>query len=174
MDEMILVDSKDKVLGYWEKFACHRNPAKLHRAISVVIFNDKGEMLITKRSRVKKTWPGFWSNACCSHPLHIGEKNETHGHAAKRRVREELGIEIEPDFLFKLQYEAKYNKEWGENELDWFFIAKHNGAINPDKDEVEEWKYIGAEELKKDVKKNPGKYTPWFKIALPKVLELYT
>ena len=170
MDEMILVDSKDKVLGYEEKGECHHNPVKLHRAISVVIFNDRNEMLITKRSSLKKTWPGFWSNACCSHP----RRNETHEEAAKRRVLEELGIEIEPKFLFKLEYSAKYDETWGENELDWFFTAKHNGSIKPDKNEVEDWKYISTEELKKDIKENPDKYTPWFKIALPRVLELYT
>ena len=170
MEQVILVDSKDNVLGYEEKFKCHHNPVKLHRAISVVIFNDRNEMLITKRSSLKKTWPGFWTNACCSHP----RRNETHEEAAKRRVREELGIEIEPKFLFKLEYSAKYDETWGENELDWFFMAKHNGAIKPDKNEVEEWKYIGKEELKKDIKENSNKYTPWFKIALPKVLELYT
>ncbi len=174
MEQVILVDSNDKVLGYEEKFKCHHNPVKLHRAISVVIFNDKKEMLITKRSRVKKTWPGFWTNACCSHPLHIGEKNETHEHAAKRRVSEELGISIEPKFLFKFQYDAQYDREWGETELGWVFAARHNGALKPNKEEVEGWKYINTEKLKKDIKKNPEKYTPWFKIGLPKVLEVYT
>lgn len=174
MDEMILVDSKDKVLGYEEKVKCHHNPVKLHRAISVVIFNDRNEMLITRRSSLKKTWPGFWSNACCSHPLRLANSDESHEHAAKRITMQELGIEIEPKFLFKFEYKADYDREWGENELDWFFAAKHNGAIKPDRNEVEDWKYIGTEELKKDIAKHPEKYTPWFKIALPRVLELYT
>ncbi len=34
-------------------------PAKLHRAFSIFIFNSKGEMLIHKRSSIKKTWPGY-------------------------------------------------------------------------------------------------------------------
>ena len=172
MEQLILVDRNDKVLGYGEKMECHSIPTKLHRAISVFIFNDGGEMLIHKRAQGKKTWPGFWTNACCSHPLRLADSDESHEHAAKRRTMQELGIEIEPKFLFKFEYKADYDREWGENELDWVFAAKHNGAIKPDKNEVEEWKYISKEELKKEVKKNPEKYTPWFKIALDRVLEL--
>ncbi len=166
METLILVDSSDKEIGYEEKEKCH-SPPKLHRAFSVFILNSSNEMLITQRSSAKKTWPLFWSNACCSHP----GKGESCEAAAKRRVKEELGIECEPRFLFKFEYSAKYDNKWGEHELDWVFIGKHNGPIKPDKNEISGWKFVGVQELKEDVKKSPGKYTPWFTMALEKVLD---
>ncbi len=54
--QIVLVDANDKVLGLKEKFAAHKIPVPLHRAISIVIFNhDKSEMLITKRAASKPT-----------------------------------------------------------------------------------------------------------------------
>ncbi|MBI2076038.1 MAG: isopentenyl-diphosphate Delta-isomerase [Candidatus Aenigmarchaeota archaeon] len=166
MEQIILVDSEDNEIGYEEKGRCHHPKPVLHRALSVFIFNDENEMLITRRSSGKKTWPLYWSNACCSHP----RKGEECGAAAKRRVKEELGIDCSPAFLFKFEYSAQYNDSWGEHELDWVFAGKHNGIIKPDKDEIKEWKFIGIEELKADVKKNPEKYTPWFRMSLERVL----
>ena len=167
MNQIILDDDKDNEIGYEEKEKCHHPKPILHRALSVFIFNEAEEMLITRRSAAKKTWPLYWSNACCSHP----GKGEECGLAAERRVREELGIDCTPVFLFKLQYSAQYNDSWGEHELDWVFVGKHNGIIKPDNDEINEWKFIGIEELKADVKRNPDKYTPWFRMTLQRVLD---
>lgn len=167
MEQLILVDEADNELGYAEKYETHKKPVKLHRAFSVFIFNDEGQLLITKRSSSKKTWPGFWSNACCSHP----RPNEPVELAAKRRLEEELGFSCDLEFLFKFIYNADYDHDWGEHELDHIFTGHHNGEIKPDEEEVDEWKFAGTDTLKKDVLNHPEKYTPWFRIALPRVLE---
>ncbi len=167
MEQVILVDSDDNELGMLEKVACHKHPAKLHRAISVFLFDDKGRMLITQRNSTKNTWPGFWSNAVCSHP----RKTEEPKKAAERRLEEELGIKVNLRYIFKFEYSAKYNSEWGENELDSVFVGKCNSKLKPDSDEISDWKFVDVKELKADIEKNPNKYTPWFKIALPTVLE---
>lgn len=166
-ENVILVDSNDKEIGYAEKYSCHKHPTKLHRAFSVFIFNAKNQMLITKRNSDKKTWPGLWSNACCSHPRK-GEKTED---GAKRRAKEELGISVLLSYLFKFEYSASYDKTWGENEVDHVFVGKFDGKIVPNKGEIEDWKFADVEELKNDIKKNPDKYTPWFKICLDRVIE---
>lgn len=167
MDQLILVDSKDNVLGYAEKEKCHHGKPILHRAFSIFLFNNKGEMLITKRSSLKKTWPGFWSNAVCSHPR---KDEETHA-AAVRRLEEELGITSSLAYLFKFEYSADYDGEWGEHELDWVFAGKISEEPKADRDEIEDWKFISVEQLRQDVKNRPEKYTPWFKICLERVLE---
>jgi isopentenyl-diphosphate delta-isomerase type 1 len=43
----------------------------LHRAFSVFLFNTKGEVLMQQRASEKITFPDYWTNTCCSHPLHI-------------------------------------------------------------------------------------------------------
>ncbi len=167
MEQVVLVDAGDNELGFEEKFACHKNPVKLHRAFSVFIFNSKGQMLITKRSKEKKTWPGFWSNTCCSHP----KVNEPIELAAKRRLNEELGFTCDLKFLFKFIYKADYDNTWGEHELDWVYVGYYDGPIKPNEDEIDELKFIDIDVLKKDMSAHPERYTPWFRICLSRVLE---
>lgn len=164
--QVVLVDKNDKVLGLKEKYAAHKNPAPLHRAISIVIFNNnKTEMLITKRSRKKPTWPSFWSNTVCSHPL----PSETYQEAAGRRLFEEMGFRTPLKKLFKFIYKAEMDKTWGEHELDVVFAGQYEGRVSPNPDEVEGYEWIEIRKLKEDLKQNPDKYTPWFKIILEKL-----
>lgn len=165
-----MVDKSDKALGLKEKFAAHKIPVPLHRAISIVIFNnDKSEMLITKRATTKPTWPYFWTNAVCSHPY----PEETYQKAAERRLFEELGFKTPLKEVYKFIYEAKMdNKIWGEHELDHTFAGTYDGPVNPNPDEVAGYKWIGVEDLEKDLIKNPKKYTPWFKIIFEKMYNL--
>ncbi len=108
MEYVVLVDEKDNEIGVEEKYAAHKYPGKLHRAFSIFILDDGGQLLIQKRNHGKITWPGFWSNSCCSHP----RPNEPIELAAKRRLEEELGFTCDVDFLFKFQYEAEYSPDW--------------------------------------------------------------
>mgnify|MGYP001561268964 FL=1 len=161
------MDINDKVLGLKEKFATHKIPVPLHRAISIVIFNkDKSEMLITKRSINKPTWPYFWSNAVCSHPY----PDESYQKAAERRLYEELGFKTSLKEVFNFIYKGVMdNGVWGEHELDHVFVGQYEGKIIADPLEVAGYEWIKIEELKKDLKTNPKKYTPWFKIILEKL-----
>lgn len=168
MTQVVCVDKRDKAIRLKEKFAAHRIPVPLHRAISIVIFNkDKSEMLITKRSINKPTWPYFWSNAVCSHPY----PRETYQKAAERRLYEELGFKTPLKKAFKIIYEAKMdNGIWGEHELDYIFTGGYEGKIIPNPKEVSGYEWIGVMELRKDLKANPKKYTPWFKVILKKLV----
>lgn len=166
-DIIILVDSTDKEIGYETKEKCHRTKPLLHRAFSVFLFNSRSEMLITKRAAGKATWPLFWTNACCSHP----RKGEPIESAAHRRIKEELGIDCPLRFSFKFQYEAQYDKDWGESEVDSVFIGNYDGALRCDKSEVSDWKFMPVGALKKDVTKNADAYTPWFKLCFERVLK---
>jgi isopentenyl-diphosphate delta-isomerase len=166
MDTLILVDSKDNVIGYDEKESCHLMPTKLHRAFSIFIINLKGEMLIHKRSSLKKTWPGFWTNACCSHP----RKGETLEEATKKRLLFEMGFTCPLEYLFRFEYKSDYDQIYGEYEVDHVFFGLYNGTPDANGDEVEDWKFIGLPELLEDVEVHGPRYTPWFKIALPRVV----
>ncbi|MFM7430661.1 MAG: isopentenyl-diphosphate delta-isomerase, partial [Flammeovirgaceae bacterium] len=93
MTEVILVDANDNAIGTMEKMEAHEK-GLLHRAFSVLIFNSKGELLIQKRASTKYHSGGLWTNTCCSHPT----PQESIEQAAKRRLKEEMGIEAEPAF----------------------------------------------------------------------------
>jgi len=67
-ESLILVDEADREVGHLDKAQCHQGQGVLHRAFSLLIFNDAGELLLQQRSASKRLWPLFWSNSCCSHP----------------------------------------------------------------------------------------------------------
>ncbi|MFC1625119.1 isopentenyl-diphosphate Delta-isomerase [Patescibacteria group bacterium] len=163
-EQVVLVNKNGKSLGLKEKIFAHKNPVSLHKAISVLIF-DKEKVLIQKRAKNKKTWPLFWSNTCCSHP----RGNESFQKAAERRLFEEMGIKTKLRRKFRIIYQDKFNKDWGENEYDWVFIGNYSGKLNPDPREIMKLKWISLKKLREDIKKNPKKYTPWFKIILTKL-----
>ena len=159
MEYVVLVDEKDNEIGLEEKLAAHMSPSKLHRAFSVFILNDKGQLLIQKRNAEKKTWPGFWSNSCCSHP----RPNEPVALAAQRRLEEELGFSCKVEFLFKFQYMAQFDHQWGEHELDYVYVGYHDGTVNPNSLEVDDCAFVPLNTLEDDLERNPHAYTPWFR-----------
>lgn len=166
MIQVVLVDKKDKIIGYKEKFEAHKNPVPLHRAISVVIYSkDKKRILLHKRAKLKATWPFFWTNPCCTHPM----KGEGCKAAAERRLKEEMGFSTPLKQVFKFIYKAKYDETWGEHELDAVFVGTYSGKIKPNLKEVADFKWMEIDKLAVDVKKNPDKYTPWFKKILEKL-----
>lgn len=164
--QLILVDEKDRVLALEPKEENHKNPVPLHRAISILLFNkNKDQILITQRAENKKTWPLFWSNAVCSHPYF----HESYQQAAKRRLEEELGIKTKLKEVLRFIYEAQYDKTWGEHEYDVVFEGSFEGEIKPHEDEISSYRWVEIKQLKKEARKNPKKFTPWFKIILEKI-----
>ncbi|MFH1225129.1 MAG: isopentenyl-diphosphate Delta-isomerase [Candidatus Diapherotrites archaeon] len=165
--EMVtLVDKSDNIIGYEDKGKAHDGRGKLHRAFSVFIFNGNGEMLIQKRAEGKRLWPGYWANACCSHP----KEGEGYAEAAEKRLKDELGFTTRLRPLFKFQYRAAYGDRGSESEMDQVFSGTYDGKVDANPGEVAEWKFVDVTELQKDVKRNPDKYAPWFREALGKVI----
>lgn len=159
---VIIVDKKDKETGKEEKIKAHQE-GKLHRAFSIFIFNKKGELLLQKRAASKYHSPCLWSNTCCSHPRPgFDLKGE-----AKKRLKEEMGLEVDLKEIFTFVYRVKIGKLI-EHEFDHIFIGKFNEDPKPNGKEVKEWRWISKKDLKKALKENPEKYTSWFKIILNK------
>jgi len=163
MEKVILVNKKDKVIGVEEKMKAHLQ-GKLHRAFSIILFNKKGEVLIQKRAKSKYHSAGLWTNTCCSHP----RPKEKIDQAAKRRLKEEMGIETNLKKIFSFIYKAKLGS-LVEYEFDHVFFGRFNGKPKPNEKEVEDWQWIKLADLKTDIAKNPQKYTPWFKIIFEKI-----
>lgn len=162
MEELVvLVNPEDDVLGLMEKQQAHIN-GLLHRAFSVFLFNDKGEMLLQKRASEKYHSPNQWTNAVCSHP----RNGESYVEGAKRRVKEELGIEAELSEKFNFIYKADVGGGLWEHELDHVFVGNYDADFNLNKGEVGEVRYISMSDLDKEIAKNPSNFTEWFKIIL--------
>lgn len=161
---VILVNERDEAQGTMEKMEAHRK-GLLHRAFSVFIFNELGEMLIHRRAESKYHSGGLWTNACCSHP----RADETLEEAAHRRLMEEMGFDCDIMPQFRFTYEAKLDQGLTEHELDHVFFGTFNGDPQPNPDEVSAWKYVPMPALKSDILAHPDRYTEWFKIALQEI-----
>ncbi len=163
--DVILVDDQDENIGLLPKLEAHEK-GLLHRAISVFIFNTKGEMLLQKRQLHKYHSGGLWTNTCCSHPL----PNESTLEAANRRLLEEMGMKTRLNYLFKFKYHANLDHNLIEHELDHVFFGITDQPPQLNDEEVSDYKYISAESLKIEVSRNPEHFTEWFKICLDNVL----
>lgn len=168
MDNILVVNEKDEVIGEEDKLKCHSGEGILHRAFDVMIFNGK-KLLLTKRSNKKLLWPGCWDGSVASHV----RKGESYESAAKRRLKEELGIDVVPSYLFKLlfkfQYKSDYKDMGVEHEICAILKVDYNGQFEINPDEISEYKLVNIDHVKKDARKNPENYCPWFVMALEKI-----
>lgn len=80
-EHVILLDEQDQPAGMLEKYAAHTFDTPLHLAFSCWLFNQQGQLLVTRRSLGKKAWPGVWTNSVCGHP----QQGETFEQAVTRR-----------------------------------------------------------------------------------------
>tara|TARA_B110000037_G_C16926528_1_gene426658 strand:- start:256 stop:792 length:537 start_codon:yes stop_codon:yes gene_type:complete len=161
-EQVVLVNDKDQVQGLIGKTEAHEK-GLLHRAISILIFNDKGNILIQQRADEKYHWAGIWSNTVCTHP----REGEGYQEAAERRLLEELGFSTPLEEVFDFIYQAK-DKASGltEHELDHVFVGKYNGDIPFNIHEVKAVQWIHPNALMTEIKENPAKFSFWFKIIL--------
>lgn len=161
MEQVVLVNDHDEETGVMEKMEAHRT-GSLHRAFSVLLFNSRGEMLLQKRAQNKYHSSGLWTNTCCSHPR-PGESLEE---AARRKLRQEMGIEANPRFAFKFQYKAPLDNQLIEHEIDHVFIGQFDGEPVLNEHEAEDWKFVDLHSLKQQIHSDPQQFTPWFRLIL--------
>ncbi|RZL50641.1 MAG: isopentenyl-diphosphate Delta-isomerase [Pedobacter sp.] len=165
-EQVILVDREDIAIGEMGKMNAHEIGA-LHRAFSIFIFNRKGELLMQQRALDKYHSAGKWTNTCCSHPRPL----ELTEDAAKRRLKEEMGMDCELTYGFNFLYKAAFSNELTEHEFDhvYFGISDQMPQINPS--EVASYKYVNLQDLQRDLIENPDLYTAWLKVCFNKVLD---
>ncbi len=165
-ERVILVDADDRAIGTAEKLAAHRHGGRLHRAFSIFLFDAGGRMLLQQRAASKYHFPLLWTNACCGHPR-PGEELVA---AAGRRLGEELGVEASLRPVFAFVYEAE-DPETGlaENEYDHVLVGRLASEPRPDPAEVAALAWWEPSALQREVAERPGRYSPWFRSALPRL-----
>ncbi|PWV56509.1 isopentenyl-diphosphate Delta-isomerase [Chitinophaga sp. S165] len=164
--QVILVNELDEETGLMEKMEAHEK-GLLHRAFSVFIFNDQGEMLLHQRALDKYHSGGLWTNACCSHPL----PGETVEAAAHRRLSEEMGFDCPLRALFQFTYRTEFDNGLIEHEYDHVWVGTYNGAINPDPREVHAYHYLPVNEIIRLMAEVPEQFTSWFRLAFQRVID---
>lgn len=167
-EEVILVDENDNPIGTMPKLEAHLK-GELHRAFSVFIFNSSGALLLQQRALDKYHSAGKWTNTCCSHP----RPGELTADAAKRRLKEEMGMECELRPVFSFAYRAEVENGLVENEYDHVYFGSSDTLPIPNPLEVADFKYISMEALELDLQNNKDTYTEWLKICFDQVMQQY-
>ena len=162
-EQVLLVNEKDEVIGLMPKMEAHEK-GLLHRAFSVFIYNEQGQLLLQQRALTKYHTPGLWTNTCCSHQ----RKGESNIEAGKRRLMEEMGFTTDLKETISFIYKAPFENGLTEHEFDYILVGKFNGTPKPNPEEVEDFKWVNLDDLKVDIKNNPTNYTAWFKIIFEK------
>lgn len=154
-----LVDETGRAVGACPVAQAHTAPGQLHRAFSVLLFDDAGRVLLQQRAAVKTRFPKLWSNTCCGHPA----PGEPVTAAAAVRLAEELGLATELREVGVYQYRAG-DPATGrvEYEFDHVVIGSlASGTPRPDPAEVADWAWIHPDALRDAMADDPAGYTPW-------------
>lgn len=159
-EDLILVDENDNEIGAISKADAHDAHGTLHRAFSLFIFNEKGELLLQQRSPEKRLWGGYWSNSCCSHPR-VGETLEE---ATHRRLEDELGISAALEHVYYFTYQADFGELGAEHELCHVYVGCSGDDVRVNESEVSDWRWVAPAELDAELREQPENFTPWFKL----------
>lgn len=155
-----LVDRHDVEVSTVSRERAHRE-GLLHRAVSVFVFDDDSHLLLQRRSLVKAGFAGKWANTCCTHP----RPGETVVAAGERRLREEMGLRVTLEPIGRFVYQATDESSgYVEHELDHVLVGATVDTPEPDRDEADDFRWIGMEELRADISDHG--YAPWLRHAL--------
>ncbi len=152
MEFFDIVDDNDRVIGTAPRRECHGNPALVHRAAHVLVFNRAGQLLLQKRSPDKDIQPDKWDTSVGGHL----DPGESYLEAAVREMHEELGLSGLPlTFL----YHSKIRNEI-ESENIATYLTSHEGPFVYNRREIVEVRFWGPEEI--DQGMGTGVFTPNF------------
>nr|WP_221380796.1 isopentenyl-diphosphate Delta-isomerase [Actinoplanes polyasparticus] len=156
-----LVDAEGRALGTATVAESHQAPGRLHRAFSVFLRDEFGQVLLQQRAAVKTRFPLRWANTCCGHPL----PGEALPVAAARRLVEELGVDgVE---LTEVGVYAYYAEDPAtgrvEYEYDHVLVGDLPSGVrpSPDPDEVADLRWVSVPVLLAEAESDPRSYAPW-------------
>ncbi|GAA2871722.1 isopentenyl-diphosphate Delta-isomerase [Paenarthrobacter ilicis] len=166
---VVLLDDAGNHIGEAPKATVHTKDTPLHLAFSCYLLNEAGEVLLTRRSPEKKTWPSVWTNSFCGHPA-PGEDFED---AVMRRAQFELGVDANRIELTLPHFRYRAVDPTGivENEICPVYIARISGTPQPNPAEVADWAWISPALLADALDHTPAAFSPWLGMQFPQLME---
>ncbi len=137
-----VVDEDDNVIGKASREECHKR-GLIHRSVMFFIFDDEDKVLVTKRTKTKDFFPGYWSIVLGGH-VHAGE---TYEEAVIRELEEEAGLKAKPFFISSFKKRIPEEKE---NVKVYGVLAKDRIILNDE--ELENGEFLSVEEMEEKLK----------------------
>jgi isopentenyl-diphosphate delta-isomerase len=157
-DQLILVDGRNRALAPLGKREVHER-GLLHRAFSVFLVDPAGRTLLQQRNPAKYHSGGLWANSCCGHPR-WGERTAA---AARRRLGEELGLDLPLRPCFRTRYEVRFENGLTESEAVTVLFGAFEGEARPDAREVAATRWLSLEELHREIEEHPQRFAYWLR-----------
>jgi isopentenyldiphosphate isomerase len=151
-----IVDDRDRVTGKQTRQEVHRRGLK-HRAIHVLVVNERGEVYLQKRSFKKDTFPGAWDSSSSGHV----DSGETYDACAVRETREEIGLFLKrtPKRLFKVDACAETGLEFV-----WVYRCDFNGPFRLNPDEIECGAFFKPDHINRWMAERPRDFADAFRL----------
>ena len=160
---LILVDDKDKILGYAPRSTCHTGKGKRHRAFVIALYNSKGEILLQRRKHTLFT--NLWDLAGASHPLRLHGRNESYGEAAARCVKDEFGLRgISFRKVGAFNYFVPQGKKC-ENEHCALIVGKYDGKVKANPRVTYGFRWASLEETLAEIRRKPASFVMWARLG---------
>lgn len=162
-DLLPVVDECDKLMGVMPRRQVHLERRR-HRAVEIGVVDARGRVWLQRRAATKDAYPGFWDLSATGHV----DPGESYEQAARRELREELGLEAEPLFAGKI--EACERTGW---EFQALYALRHEGEITGfNREEIDQMRLFTLQEIRamRDGAAMPGRLTPCVAVHLPRIL----
>lgn len=153
-DLLDIVDANDVVIAQYPRAEVHLKGQR-HRAVHILVFNDKDELFLQKRSLKKDLNKGLWDSSAAGHV----DSGETYDDCAPRELAEELGVSSDLKSLFKLDASPALGMEFIQ-----VYRCTHNGPFDLAPDEIDEGYWSAISSIDDRVSDNDPSLTETFKI----------
>ncbi len=156
---ILACDDGGNFLEYIPRAVGHTGQGRRHLAITVLLFNNKGEVLLQRRKH--KVFDDIWDIGA-THPVHKADgTDETLEEATLRCLKDEYGVgKIKLKNFGAFNYFKTYG-QYCENEHCFTLVGEYNGEVNLNPEAGYGYKWMDKQEFLEDITKNPSDYSAW-------------
>jgi isopentenyl-diphosphate delta-isomerase type 1 len=160
---LILVDNRDRILGYAPRELCHTGKGKHHRAFVIALYNSEGQLLLQHRKH--DLFSNRWDLTGASHPLRLRSRNESYREAAARCVKTEFGADgISFRKIGAFNYFAPHGKKC-ENEHCAVIVGKYDGKVKANRKVAYGYRWATLRETLAEIRKKPQSFVLWARLG---------
>jgi len=150
-----VVDENDQFIENKPRNLVHQLGLR-HRAVHILVFNDKQQLFLQKRSLSKDINAGLWDTSAAGHV----DAGESYAACAHRETIEELGVCVDAtlSFLFKLPAKPETGMEFVQ-----VYRSLHNGPFTLEAGEIDGGQWFDIKDVAQRVANNDPTLTDTFK-----------
>ncbi len=172
MEPLYVINENGTVLGLTDRNIVHQK-GLLHLAVQCWVMNEKGEVLIQRRSATKDKSAGKWDVSFGGHCTAVSDTTAIFSANVIKEGQEELGLTLTTDDIVKLG-EVRYTSQNNNNrELLGVFLVNCTRQTNFSftDGEVCDVKWVNIAELEQNILHNPQEYAN--RIGALSLLKIY-